>query len=108
VVLWSIVSGDVGGHVPTARMDRAVLEQAKSGAIIIFHINKRAPLTKKALPDIIAGLREKGFRFVTVSQLLALPDAVPIQAKPSRFGYGRRNKRPSPEQIDQQHADPPT
>jgi peptidoglycan/xylan/chitin deacetylase (PgdA/CDA1 family) len=108
VVLWSIVSGDVGGHVPTARMDRAVLEQAKPGAIIIFHINKRAPLTKKALPDIIAGLREKGFRFVTVSQLLALPDAVPIQAKPSRFGYGRRNKRPSPEQIDQQHADPPT
>jgi hypothetical protein len=39
-----------------------------------------------------------------VSQLLALPDAVPIKAKPSRFGFGMR--RPAPEQkVD--HADPP-
>ena len=110
VVLWSIVSGDAGGHVPAARMDRAVLDQAKPGSIIIFHINKRAPFTKKALPDIIAGLREKGFRFVTVSQLLALPDAVPIKAKPSRFGYRPRNKpRPAePTPLGEDHADPPT
>ena len=110
VVLWSVVSGDVGGHVPAARIDRTVLDEAKPGAIIIFHINKRAPFTKKALPDIIAALREKGFRFVTVSQLLALPDAVPVKAKPSRFGYGRRIKVHSPEQKEQrdEHADPPT
>ena len=110
VVLWSIVSGDAGGHVPAARMDRAVLDQAKPGSIIIFHINKRAPYTKKALPDIIAGLRDKGFRFVTVSQLLALPDAVPIKAKPSRYGFRPRNKphptEPAPQGED--HADPPT
>jgi peptidoglycan/xylan/chitin deacetylase (PgdA/CDA1 family) len=108
VVLWSVISGDAGGHVPASRMDRAVLEQAKPGSIIIFHINKRAPYTKKALPDIIAGLREKGFRFVTVSQLLALPDAVPVKAKPSRFGFRPRNKPRSPEQKEQDHADPPT
>jgi peptidoglycan/xylan/chitin deacetylase (PgdA/CDA1 family) len=87
LVLWSVVSGDAGGHVPVDRMDHAVLRQAKPGSIIIFHINKRAPFTKKALPDIIAGLRAKGFRFVTVSQLLALPDATPMEARPSRFGY---------------------
>jgi peptidoglycan/xylan/chitin deacetylase (PgdA/CDA1 family) len=110
VVLWSVISGDAGGHVPAARMDRAVLDQAKPGAIIIFHINKRAPFTKKALPDIIAGLREKGFRFVTVSQLLALPDAVPIKAKPSRFGFRPHNKPHPPEQTEQgeENADPPT
>jgi peptidoglycan/xylan/chitin deacetylase (PgdA/CDA1 family) len=110
VVLWSIVSGDVGGHVPTERMDRTVLEQAKPGSIIIFHINKRAPFTKKALPDIIAGLREKGFRFVTVSQLLALPDAVPIKAKPSRYGCRPRNKVHPPEAkpVGEDRADPPT
>ena len=115
LVLWTIVSGDAGGHVPAARMDRTVLDQAKPGAIIIFHINNRAPFTKKALPDIIAGLREKGFRFVTVSQLLALPDAVPIKAKPSRYGFRPRNKpRPTealPQGEDHQgedHADPPT
>jgi peptidoglycan/xylan/chitin deacetylase (PgdA/CDA1 family) len=110
LVLWSIVSGDVGGHVPAARMVRTVLEQAKPGAIIIFHINKRAPFTKLALPGIIAGLREKGFRFVTVSQLLALPDAVPVAAKPSHFGYGMRKKTPVPESQPpgKDHADPPT
>ena len=114
VVLWTIVSGDAGGHVPAARMDRAVLDQAKPGSIIIFHINKRAPFTKKALPDIIAGLRDKGFRFVTVSQLLALPDAVPIKAKPSRYGFRPRNK-PHPAEAPpemppqgEDHADPPT
>ena len=110
VVLWSIVSGDAGGHVPAARMDHVVLDQAKPGSIIIFHINRRAPFTKKALPDIIAGLRDKGFRFVTVSQLLALPDAVPIKAKPSRYGFRPRNK-PHPSETKPQgedHADPPT
>ncbi len=96
VILWSVVSGDAGGHVPTARMDRDVLAEARPGSIIIFHINERAPFTKDALPTIIAGLRKKGFRFVTVSQLLALPDAVPMRAKFMPFGYGRISKlRPS-------------
>jgi peptidoglycan/xylan/chitin deacetylase (PgdA/CDA1 family) len=103
LILWTVVSGDAGGHVPPERMLRTVLDEAKPGGIIIFHINMRAPFTKKVLPDIIAGLREKGFRFVTVSQLLALPDAVSIKAKPSRFGFGMR--KPAPKQkVD--HADP--
>jgi peptidoglycan/xylan/chitin deacetylase (PgdA/CDA1 family) len=119
VIVWSVVSGDVGGHVPAARMARTVLDQAKPGDIIIFHINRREPYTKRALPDIIAGLREKGFRFVTVSQLLALPDAVPEKGKPSRLGFHKRskppaleqqNQEPTPEQknVGEEHAHPPT
>lgn len=110
LVLWTVVSGDAGGHVPAARMKETVLAKAKPGAIIIFHINKRAPFTKFALPGIIAGLREKGFHFVTVSQLLALPDATIIPAKPSRFGYGPRKKTHLPEEqpAGDEHADPPT
>jgi peptidoglycan-N-acetylglucosamine deacetylase len=116
VVTWSVVSGDVGGHVPPARMARQVLDQAKPGSIIIFHINRREPFTKQALPGIIAGLRDKGFRFVTVSQLLALPDAVPEKARPSRLGFHVR-KRPQPpaepseepaQPPGEEHADPPT
>jgi len=87
LVLWSVVSGDAGGHIPADRIRRVVLEQAKPGSIVIFHINNRGPFTNKALPDIIEGLREKGFRFVTVSQLLALPDAEPTSPRPSRMGY---------------------
>lgn len=109
LVLWTVVSGDAGGHVPAPRMVRSVLEKARPGAIIIFHINKRAPFTKRALPEIIAGLRERGFRFVTVSQLLALPDAIPIPAKPSQYGYGMRKKPPSSDTppSGETHADPP-
>ena len=114
VVTWSLISGDVGGHVPPARMARNVLDHAKPGSIIIFHINRREPFTKRALPDIIAGLRDKGLRFVTVSQLLALPDAVPVRARPSRLGFHVRKKpQPAAEPPDAQprgeeDADPPT
>jgi peptidoglycan/xylan/chitin deacetylase (PgdA/CDA1 family) len=86
LVLWSVVSGDANGHIPPERIRRGVLEQAKPGSIIIFHINNRGPFTHLVLPDIIAGLRERGFGFVTVSQLLALPDAQPTSPKPSRMG----------------------
>jgi peptidoglycan/xylan/chitin deacetylase (PgdA/CDA1 family) len=119
VVTWSVVSGDVGGHVPPARMVQTVLDETRPGAIIIFHINRREPYTKKALPDIIAGLRGKGFRFVTVSQLLALPGATAEPAKPSRLGFHKRNRPPAPEPQNAEtapepqnqagdHADPPT
>lgn len=93
VVTWTVVSGDVGGHVAPRRMVESVLEQVRPGAIVIFHINRREPHTKLALPGIVAGLRERGYRFVTVSELLALPDAVPELAKPSHWGFGTR-KRP--------------
>jgi peptidoglycan-N-acetylglucosamine deacetylase len=117
VVTWTVVSGDVGGHVPPARMVHGVLEQARPGAIIIFHINHREPYTKAALPGVIAGLRAKGFRFVTVSELLALPDAVPELAKPSHWGFGRPKRpqlasppapqpEPAPVSQGEPHADP--
>lgn len=96
LVLWTVVSGDAGGHIPAERIRRIVLEQTKPGSIVIFHINNRGPFTKKALPDIITGLRTKGFRFVTVSQLLALPDARPTSPHPSRMGYRNLKSRPAP------------
>lgn len=99
LVLWSVVSGDAGGHIPADRIRRIVLEQTKPGSIVIFHINGRGPFTKKALPDIIAGLRAKGLRFVTVSQLLALPDAKPSSPRPSRMGYPNLKSRVAPTAV---------
>jgi peptidoglycan-N-acetylglucosamine deacetylase len=106
VVTWSVVSGDVGGHVPPARMVERVVEQTRPGSIIIFHINRREPFTKRALPGIIAGLRSKGLRFVTVSELLALPDATLEVAKPSRLGFHKR-KKPRAEPGNQETAPQP-
>jgi peptidoglycan-N-acetylglucosamine deacetylase len=50
-----------------------VIERTKPGSIIIMHVMYKARETsREALPQVIDGLREKGFRFVTVSELIAL------------------------------------
>lgn len=48
-----------------------VLEKTRSGSIILMHVmyGSRA-ISREALPRIIIGLRERGFEFVTVSELL--------------------------------------
>ncbi len=107
LVLWSVVSGDAGGHIPAEHIRRIVLEQTKPGSIVIFHINNRAPFTKKALPDIIAGLRAKGFRFATVSQLLALPDAKPLGSRTSSMGYRSAKSRAAPAEAEPLSSPPP-
>jgi peptidoglycan-N-acetylglucosamine deacetylase len=50
-----------------------VLERARPGSIILLHPWYRGrERTRAAVPKIIRGLREKGFEFVTVSELLAM------------------------------------
>jgi len=44
---------------------------AKSGSIIVMHINRRGWHTAEALPEIISRLRKRGFTFVTVGELLS-------------------------------------
>jgi peptidoglycan-N-acetylglucosamine deacetylase len=72
-VLWDVVSGDVDGHVQPQVMVDAVTRSVRPGSIVIFHINGRGPYTHTALPEIIRVLRERGLRFVHLSELLALP-----------------------------------
>jgi peptidoglycan/xylan/chitin deacetylase (PgdA/CDA1 family) len=80
-VLWDVVSGDANGHIPALKMVEDVTRSVRPGSIVIFHINGRGTYTKDALPPIIHNLRERGLRFVPLSQLLALPDA---RAQPAR------------------------
>lgn len=49
----------------------SVLRDAKDGAIILLHDLYGNVNTVTALPDIIKGLREKGYEFVTISELFA-------------------------------------
>jgi len=57
-----------------------VLKQAKKGTIILLHENMT---TARALPRIIRTLREAGYKFRTVTQLLAeVPGAPKIVANP--------------------------
>jgi peptidoglycan/xylan/chitin deacetylase (PgdA/CDA1 family) len=79
-VLWDVVSGDAGGHIPAATMVEVVSRTVRAGSIVIFHINGRGPLTKEALPVIIQNLQHRGFRFVRLSELLGLPGAHPTSS----------------------------
>ena len=44
-----------------------MIKNASDGGIILMHNGE--PATTAALPTIISALREKGYRFVTVSEL---------------------------------------
>jgi peptidoglycan/xylan/chitin deacetylase (PgdA/CDA1 family) len=81
-VQFDVVSGDPDTLITKNRLVPFVVHSARNGSIIIMHINGRGWHTAEALPDIIAGLRKRGFRFVNVSELLPLrsvskPEPVP-------------------------------
>ena len=46
---------------------RRVLDNLVPGSIILMHPTDQ---TVKALPQILSGAKEKGFKFITVSQLI--------------------------------------
>jgi peptidoglycan/xylan/chitin deacetylase (PgdA/CDA1 family) len=69
VALWSIHSQDTGDGSAAEIADR-VISSASPGDIILMHETGANSL--KALPLVLAGLRAKGYKFVTVSQLLSL------------------------------------
>lgn len=71
-IQWDVVSGDPDRHQTAPRIVGTVLRQAKPGSIVVFHANGRGYGTAQALPQIVARLREQGFQFVTVSEMLQL------------------------------------
>lgn len=68
-ILWTIDTGD-DHHVPAARMQAHVIASARPGSIVLMHDGGHHPQTPLALPRIVEGLRERGFRLVTVTELL--------------------------------------
>ena len=72
VVQYDLPSGDAfGTSVPA--IVRNVLTKTQAGSIIVMHITggNTAPLTSYALPQVVAGLRQKGFVLARLSDLLA-------------------------------------
>lgn len=88
-VTWDVVSGDPSARATTAGMIRAVVGQARPGSIIVFHINGRGWKTHEALPAILQALRQRGFRFVPISELLKAPVATPVFAPATHPALGR-------------------
>lgn len=80
-IQWDVSSGDPWRGMTTEDMVRQVVGRTRPGSIIIFHANGRGWKTGAALPQIIRALRNRGFGFVTVSELLAIPGAKPVVSK---------------------------
>jgi peptidoglycan/xylan/chitin deacetylase (PgdA/CDA1 family) len=69
-IQYDIASGDPDAGLSPRRIIRSILRDAKGGSIIVFHMNRKGVHTAEVLPDIIDGLRKKGFNLVTVGELL--------------------------------------
>lgn len=67
-VLWTDDPGDFARPSAATLVDR-IDHQMKQGGILLLHDG--IPQTIEILPELVARLRAKGYRFVTCSQLLA-------------------------------------
>lgn len=70
IVCWSVDTRD-WAHTPSKDIVDSVLSSVKGGDIILFHdyISGKSP-TPDALREIIPALLDKGYNFVTVSELI--------------------------------------
>jgi peptidoglycan/xylan/chitin deacetylase (PgdA/CDA1 family) len=69
LVLWTLDSED-DQHPGVGPIRAHVVRRAKSGSIVLLHDGGRHPQTVEALPAIVEGLERRGFRLVTVTELL--------------------------------------
>ncbi len=74
VMMWSEESGDAERRSPQVPMlVKNVLKYSKPGAIVLLHDGGgNRSKSVKALPEMIAGLKAQGYRFVTIPQLLEM------------------------------------
>ncbi len=80
---FDLPSGDPDATTTPKRVVDWVLKKAAPGGIVVMHMNHKNFPTAQALPEIIQGLRKRGFEFVTVATLLG--DATPpLCTGPSR------------------------
>ncbi|MBD2663577.1 polysaccharide deacetylase [Richelia sinica FACHB-800] len=75
VIMWSLTSADTDPRAKPQAFVNNVLKGAKPGAIVLMHDGGGdRHRTVEALPKIISGLKQQGYRFVTVPELLAMAE----------------------------------
>ncbi|NLV81267.1 MAG: polysaccharide deacetylase family protein [Rhodococcus sp.] len=71
-VTWDVEPDSVSADTDVDTIVRTAVEQTRPGSIILLHVmypSRAASLA--AIPGIVAALRADGYRFVTVSEMLA-------------------------------------
>ena len=71
-VEYDLPSGDPDPRASRQRLVDWVLQRARPGSIVVMHMNHPRFHTAEALPEIVAGLRARGFELVTVGELLGV------------------------------------
>jgi peptidoglycan/xylan/chitin deacetylase (PgdA/CDA1 family) len=81
VILWSVDPLD-WKYRNSARVERQIVAGARPGAIILSHDIHGT--TVAAMPEVFDSLLGKGYKFVTVSELIAMDKPVPqeVQKEP--------------------------
>ncbi|WP_446751155.1 polysaccharide deacetylase family protein [Streptomyces sp. CLV115] len=69
-VQWDVISGDAFATDPDAVAEQ-VLDGVRPGSLVVMHCTRSAaPVTDEAVERIVPELRERGYRFVKVSDLI--------------------------------------
>ncbi|MCL6571184.1 MAG: polysaccharide deacetylase family sporulation protein PdaB [Bacillus sp. (in: Bacteria)] len=79
VVHWSVDSKDWNNPGIGAIVEN--VKRAKKGDIILLHASDSAKQTAKALPLILADIHQKGFKIVSVSEMIANGEAQSTEIK---------------------------
>lgn len=83
-ILVNVVSKDFDDQTPDFIVDKTML-RTENGSIILLHDDRMS--TVMALPRILQGLRDEGYTFVTVSEMLAhLPKPVVVATNANPIG----------------------
>lgn len=69
-IQYDLPSGDPSRKATKERIVSWVLNHARPGSIVVMHINHTRLRTAEALPEIVKGLRKRGYELVTVGELL--------------------------------------
>ena len=89
IILWDVDPLDWKRPGPSVVEDR-ILQGTRNGSIILSH--DIHPGTVEAMPDTFDKLLAKGFKFVTVSELLAMDQ--PLPEKPAKGDASKTADRP--------------
>ncbi|OGO78396.1 MAG: hypothetical protein A2Y23_14225 [Clostridiales bacterium GWB2_37_7] len=72
-VIWSIDSMDWAQNISKDNIIRNVLNNVRPGDIVLMHSYSTLNLILEALPIIILGLKNKGYKLVDIGELLNIP-----------------------------------
>ncbi|TSB44823.1 polysaccharide deacetylase family sporulation protein PdaB [Alkalicoccobacillus porphyridii] len=74
IIHWSVDSKDYQ-NPGTEAIVHNVLDQTQPGDVILFHASDTVKQTDKALPEIIKGLRDKGYTFSSIEEMMTGADS---------------------------------